>query len=142
MQPSHNTRRQHFRHPAEIPIEISSSTSVEKSTEYTHDISCDGLSFQSASALQVDHIVTLTIKLTKPRFEESARVIWCHELTTGYEIGVSFLEKDALFRIRMVEQVCHIEQYRKDVLKLQNRDLTSQEAALEWINKYATDFSR
>jgi hypothetical protein len=42
----------------------------------------------------------------------------------------------------MVEQVCHIEQYKADVLKKEGRELTGEEAAKEWILKYAKDFPR
>jgi hypothetical protein len=34
----------------------------------------------------------------------------------------------------------HIEHYRKEVERLEGRALTSQEAAGEWISKYAGDF--
>ena len=40
----------------------------------------------------------------------------------------------------MVEQICHIEQYRREVLKKEGRRLSSEEAASEWIVKYASDF--
>ena len=40
----------------------------------------------------------------------------------------------------MVEQVCPIEQYRHEMLKNEGRTLSSEEAALEWIQKYAPQF--
>ena len=45
-----------------------------------------------------------------------------------------------MFRARMVEQVCHIEQYRHEILKNEGRKLSSEAAALEWIQKYAPLF--
>ena len=45
-----------------------------------------------------------------------------------------------MFRARMVEQVCHIEQYKHQVLKKEGRKLSGEEAALEWIQKYAPQF--
>jgi hypothetical protein len=40
----------------------------------------------------------------------------------------------------MVEQVCAIEQYRGEVLENEGRELTAQEAAAEWIGRYAGRF--
>ncbi len=42
--------------------------------------------------------------------------------------------------MRMVEQVCHIERYRADVLEREGRALTGEQAAEEWIKRYAEDF--
>jgi hypothetical protein len=40
----------------------------------------------------------------------------------------------------MVEQICHIERYRNDVAQREGRQLTAEEAALEWISRYASSF--
>ena len=40
----------------------------------------------------------------------------------------------------MVEQICHIEHYRIKVKENDGRDLNIEEAAQEWIEKYARDF--
>jgi hypothetical protein len=45
-----------------------------------------------------------------------------------------------LDRARMVEQVCHIENYKKVVYQAEGRLLTAEEAAMEWISKYASQF--
>ncbi len=41
---------------------------------------------------------------------------------------------------RMVEQICHIEQYKNEILKAEGRQLDSKQAALEWIQKFASEF--
>jgi len=40
----------------------------------------------------------------------------------------------------MIEQLCHIERYRWKVQKEEGRLLTSEEAAVEWISRYAGVF--
>jgi hypothetical protein len=40
----------------------------------------------------------------------------------------------------MIEQICHIEHYRKEVKLAEGRELSSEEAADEWIKRYAGDF--
>jgi hypothetical protein len=57
-----------------------------------------------------------------------------------YEIGVAFEDSLDAFRIRMVEQVCQIERYRLSVLGCEGRELTTEEAAREWIARYADQF--
>ena len=40
----------------------------------------------------------------------------------------------------MVEQVCNIENYRRDVEQREGRKLTTEEAAKEWIKRDASSF--
>jgi hypothetical protein len=46
------------------------------------------------------------------------------------------------FRLRMESQCQEIEQYRQSVLNESGRELSLDEAAMEWIARYAADFSR
>jgi len=57
-----------------------------------------------------------------------------------FEIGIQFLDENDSFRVRMVEQICHIEQYKQEVFDKDGRQLSGEQAAVEWIQKYATDF--
>lgn len=50
-------------------------------------------------------------------------------------------ENDA-FRIRMENQCEEIEQYRLAVLRKDDRVLSPDEAALEWIERYAAAYDR
>jgi hypothetical protein len=45
------------------------------------------------------------------------------------------------FRARMVEQICHIERYHRQQLS-DGRFVSEEEAAIEWIAKYAGQFPR
>jgi hypothetical protein len=44
------------------------------------------------------------------------------------------------FLARMVEQVCHVDKYRKSVQRSECRVLSPEEAALEWVDKHAARF--
>ena len=76
----------------------------------------------------------------QPQFETNARVAWCHACDEDFELGVEFLDADDAFRARMVEQVCAIESYKNTILRTEGRSLSTQEAAMEWIDKYASQF--
>ena len=75
-----------------------------------------------------------------PPFDADGIVIWCHESEDGYRIGLRFNDDDVAFALRMIEQVCHIEHYRGEVLRNEGRRLSSEEAAAEWIEKFAASF--
>jgi len=57
-----------------------------------------------------------------------------------YDVGLRLLDPNDAFRVRMVEQVCHIEHYRNEISAREGRRLTSREAAVEWISKYSASF--
>ena len=133
--------RSYIRHPSDIPIEYQAderNTGINQ--EHLHDISPGGLSFSSAYPLDPGIMITIRISCVRPGFEARAQVVWCHREADGFLIGVVFIEQEDLFRARMVEQVCHIEHYRAEVLANEGRRLDGEQAAREWIQKFAVDF--
>jgi hypothetical protein len=52
------------------------------------------------------------------------------------------LSSQEAFRLRMLNQCRQIGEYRQAVLKKTGRLLTPDEAALEWIERYAATFDR
>jgi hypothetical protein len=130
--------RQFIRHPATIPIEVSSAEPLAQGT--LRNVSLGGLAFQSEVRFEPEAIVSVRIPFVTPAFETRARVIWCSARNGRFELGVQFLDPRDAFVGRMVEQVCHIENYRKVVREKEGRQLSAEEAAAEWINKYAAQF--
>ena len=47
---------------------------------------------------------------------------------------------EEVFRARMLEQVRQIRRYRKKILKDTGRLISLDEAAMEWIERYASSF--
>ena len=132
--------RQFIRHPVDVPIEIRCD-SAAPSVVHTRDISAGGLAFRSAGEVDPGARIEVRIPHVQPPFEAHARVVWCRESAYGdYELGVAFLDAEDAFLARMVEQVCYIEDYRRFVLMHEGRELSQDEAAAEWIAKYAAQF--
>lgn len=131
--------RSFIRHPTDIPIEIRLE---DQSCQHEplRNVSRGGLCFLHPQAAPVGSNVVVRIALTAPPFEAACRVTWCQADGNAWQVGVEFLDQDILFRLRMVEQICHIEQYRRTVRESQGRALSSQEAAIEWIERYAEAF--
>lgn len=134
--------RQYIRHPLSMPIEIRATPDhAPRAPCQTRDISVGGLAVRSPDALDPGAQVQIRIGYVEPVFEARARVIWCHpHREAGYELGMAFLDAEDAFAARMVEQICYIEDYRHTVLRQEGRQLDSEEAAAEWISKYAAHF--
>jgi hypothetical protein len=132
--------RQFIRHPADIPIEVSAGDQLAHATRHTYNVSLGGLAFQSDYELGPGIVVEVRIPFVRPAFETKARVVWCGAREGGFELGVEFLNPEDAFRARMVEQVCYIENYKREVYQTEGRLLTAEEAAMEWIGKYASRF--
>jgi hypothetical protein len=132
--------RSYLRHPSDIPIDVLPAQVDAGDTRVLHNVSHGGLSFSADQVHASGEIVRMRITLVSPVFEAVGKVVWCHGTDGHYIVGVEFLDEVDLFRARMVEQICHIEHYKKSLFEKEGRRLTSQEAALEWISKYAGDF--
>jgi hypothetical protein len=135
-----NPRRAFIRHTAGVPIEVRAVPGSPARTQQSVNVSVGGLSFTSDCDLEPGSTVGIRITEVEPPFEANARVVWSTPEGGRYCIGAQFLDSSDAFRARMVEQVCSIERYRKEVEEREGRVLTAQEAAAEWIGKYAGRF--
>jgi c-di-GMP-binding flagellar brake protein YcgR len=133
--------RRFIRHTADVPIEVRAVPGTAAVVQQGTNISEGGLAFVSDACLDAEGTIEVRIPEVDPPFEAHARVVWCRPEPDGqYLVGVQFLDAKDEFKARMVEQVCTIEKYRKDVREQEGRELDSQEAATEWITKYAGKF--
>ncbi|MFW1676803.1 hypothetical protein ACFVYJ_03365 [Pontibacter sp. JAM-7] len=124
-------------HPDEIPIELHPMPSL-----LTPEISHQQLKLlcHSASELSIGSSVGISIPQIESDFEVQGQIAACQPGEEGYQVTVAFQQPDNVMRIRMLEQLCYIHRYRKAVLLQEGRDLSEQEAALEWVAKYAALF--
>lgn len=134
--------REFIRHPTDIPIEVSQTSEHRSLSPTLSNISAGGLAFIQDRAYPQGSTLQIRIPYTEPPLLVDAQVVWCKPQSTAFEIGVRFLMPADAFKVRMVEQVCHIEQYKRDVEREEGRSLSGEEAASEWIAKYASGFPR
>ncbi|WP_371824019.1 PilZ domain-containing protein [Hahella sp. HN01] len=161
--------RQFIRHPTDIPIllekkrpskegsysesGVCTDTIIHKSpatvgvgccpaasSHCMQNISCGGVCCMSPTSYEVGEKVMVVIAFVRPTFRTPAQVIWCNDVGNGFEIGLRFMSEKDAFAARMVEQVCHIEHYKREVLATEGRRMSGEEAAIEWIEKHAPDF--
>ncbi len=131
--------RSYIRHPADIPIAIR-QTRGEATPLQLANISQGGLSLVSQRPWPQGTVLNVCIDLVEPTFCADVCVAWCRHHGDHYRIGVRFLDPDDVFTARMVEQVCHIEQYKREVQRRTGRRISSNQAAREWISRHAADF--
>jgi len=131
--------RQYIRHPTEIPVEVR-AVDGDGMQHRVRNLSLGGLSFHSGAEITLGSVVNLRITSVEPTFESEARVVWCMPVAQGFDLGVAFLNQEDAFRARMVEQICHIESYRRKLISDEGRTLTPEAAAREWIARFADSF--
>ncbi len=146
--------RRYFKHPNKMPIEfqIDQSAPVKAvGSDLRHPC---GLCFYTEQAVPTGSKIKVHIPVEEAcvspasgdaspaamRFSAGGHVAWCRAKGAGFSVAVSFDESANQYLLRMVEQVCHIESYRARVRDLHGRVLSPDEAASEWISKYAAVF--
>jgi hypothetical protein len=135
------TARQFIRHPADVPILIRYEAHATYVQRETKNVSFGGLAFSSDTRIEPDTMVSLRFPYLKPVFEvPTARVAWCESEGSRYAVGVQFVDSEEAYRVRMIEQLCYIESYRKEVGEREGRELTVDEAAFEWIERFGSSF--
>lgn len=132
--------RRFIRHPTSIPLDIS----VDKSTDSTQikDVGAGGLCFLSQHPIAENTPIQITIPIFEPKFDINGIVRWCNQEGSSFLIGVAFQQESAIFDIPLIEQICHIENYREQCNAEKGMELSSEEAAREWIEKYAATFPK
>lgn len=132
--------RTFIRHPAEVPISYSRSPDAAVKIKSLKNLSHGGLSFYTSENVPIGTVLQITIPNLKYHFCAKGTVVWSRKNNAHYQIGVKFSDDKSTFRMRMIEQVCYIDAYRKKVKTTEHRELSWKEASAQWIQKYAGEF--
>ncbi|GIX22257.1 MAG: hypothetical protein KatS3mg121_1040 [Gammaproteobacteria bacterium] len=132
------TARAYIRHPSDLPIRYRVQDGVS-GDRVLKNVSRGGLCFVADRPLLPGQRIEVEIPVARPPFRAEAVVVWSRS-QPPYETGVRFLDEHARYTLRLVEQICYIEHYRREILKHERRRLSGEEAAREWIEKYADRF--
>lgn len=132
--------RSFIRHPSDIPIECRLKRQGPGRRDRLKNLSAGGLCFETPEALRRGCAIQITIPIREPPFEVTGTIVWCRQTNHHYEVGVQFADAHTEFAVRMVEQICQIYHYQREVLEKEGRSLSGADAAAEWVAKYARDF--
>ena len=143
MQEDNTAIRRHVRHVTGIPVEVR----LEYHDDYHGEddtitnVSLGGLCFVASDRLDVDESVQVRFPVLNQEQRLNGKVVWCNKTARGYEVGLEFDDPEEVGRLRMIDQICQIESFRQQVEKTDGRKLSSEQAAREWVSRYAGDFS-
>ena len=129
-----------IRHPVEIPLEIKAMDVAVDSLRTHKLVGCVQLTFHFPMMIAVGVLLTVSIPSINAQEELHGQVSSLSQSKHGFMIGMSFQSEQEAFRMRMLEQLCHIEEYRQRTLLSEGRLLSQDQAASEWIDQYAAAF--
>jgi len=129
-----------LRHPYDIPIKVFALSPSESPNANFGQVEKIGLVFRSDVSLDINILVKITIPIVEPDFELLAYTCRCLKRGSAYEVGVVLMKEEDVMRVRMVEQICYIEHYRRVESEKVGHLISGNEAALKWVQKYAAKF--
>ncbi|MCF7917184.1 MAG: PilZ domain-containing protein [Candidatus Omnitrophica bacterium] len=142
-------KRNFLRHSMCFPLVFSliksplkKRTKPEKSK--TKNISRGGLLFSSKKGVGPDSLIRIKIPFQNKIFKIKAQVVHCDKNpnTKLYDIGVKFIRPQEAFKVKLIEQLYLISEYR-DLQSIRlGREISLQKASQEWIEKYSERFNR
>lgn len=131
--------RRYIRHPSTMPIDYHVRTG-DSGLQRLRNVSAGGICFSVEKPMEIGAKVGIGIRVGDQDFSAEGEVMWCRGINGHHDVGVRFQDAATVFTVRMVEQLCYIEQYRQQVLRDEGRKLSSEEAAAEWVGRFAADF--
>ncbi len=138
-------RRRYIRHLLVSPLEfqVNDDPSIAEKT-HTVDVSEGGLMFVARTPVEVGAMIKLKMPLYGKVFKINAKVVRASKNPdTGlFEVGVAFVTYSDAFKVKLIEQIYLIEEYRVLRSLQLGRDMSIQEASKEWIKRYSASKSR
>ncbi len=99
-----------------------------------------GLCFVSDKYIKPGTHLELTIPLRGNTEHFIGQVILVRKLEEQFEIGVWFDTREDAGRVRIVEQICHIENYLKQKRHQDGPFFSHERVAQEWVSRFASRF--
>lgn len=136
-------KRRFFRHPVSVPIQYQAISAKSSDKSASVDVSEGGMCFFSSQYLPVGTKLSLSIPVGHQLFKVKGQVAYCASSGGEYRFrtGVAFLDPASAFRAKLAEEILQISEYQKKISREEGREIGEEEAAREWIRRYAKDFS-
>ena len=147
-------RRRFIRHPlcftlAYRVIEKAPGKSDLKNPENnskstTINISMGGLLFAAKRPVKVDSIILVKLPFQDKIFHVKAKVVHCdmNPETKLYNIGCAFHRLGAAYKVKLVEQLYLISEFR-DLKSIElGKEVSLEQASEEWIKRYSDRFRK
>lgn len=137
-------RRRFIRHLLVNPLEFQVSENQEFEKTRTVNVSEGGLMFMSKNEAPMGAFIHLQMPLYDKLFKIKAKIVHCvkDESTGLFKVGVEFVTYADAFKVKLIEQIYLIEEYRVLRSLQLGKEMTLQEASKEWIKRYSERFEK
>ena len=129
-----------IKHPERFPLAYRKLRFWERSKIEDRQQSNTGLTFSSDNYQKPGNILEITIPTRKETHQFLARVVMVRQDENGYELGVWLLNAEDTPKLRIIEQICHIELYLNDKRYKDGPFLSPEKLTEEWISRFASQF--
>lgn len=129
-----------IQHPEQVQLKLTllSTKTRPNTTPCSLYLACNSNSpYQQGQCLQISYPSLDDNQQTIHGYIQSCQP--AQECPHTYQLVISFYDTDNLMQMRMLEQQSCIQLYQRE-LSHQGRPLNIQQAALEWIERYAAQF--
>ncbi|MDP5057352.1 MAG: energy transducer TonB [Marinomonas hwangdonensis] len=126
-------------HPKDLPLDITLIEDQPFPSISEARVGFVGITYVTLRPFDRGRSVRITLEEIDPNFCVSGRIAWCKKHSDGYHIAIEFPTEEECYCVRMIEQLSQIEHYRRQA-KHEGRRLNYNEAAGEWIQKFAASF--
>jgi hypothetical protein len=145
MEHTGNEKRKYIRHPLSYPLrtkvltEKNGNPVVKSSAE---NIGAGGLLFRSSVAMNRDAEVEINLSIEGRKFLLDGTVVRCDPVENGnYNVAVSFNRQDEVLKVRMMEQIVRIEEFKERLEHRCKKKLNFAWVAKLWIKRYSKGFA-
>jgi len=141
--------RKFIRHPMCMPLAykilvVGKKDDKEAKRSHTLNVSLGGLLFSSNHKVKAGTRIVIHMPFEDKLFKVKALVVRCmkNEETGLFDVGVSFQRIQEAFKVKMIEQIYLIAEFR-DLLSLQSgKQVSLEEASKKWIKRYSARFKK
>jgi hypothetical protein len=144
--------RRFIRHPLCFPLTYTvlekgparAAGAAEEKKSTSINVSMGGILFASRKPVKPDTMIVLKMPFQDKVFNIRARVVHCNKNpeTKLYNIGAAFHKLSAAYKVKLIEQLYLISEFR-DLKRIQlGKEITLENASKEWIKRYSARFKR
>ncbi|MCX5678875.1 MAG: PilZ domain-containing protein [Candidatus Omnitrophica bacterium] len=108
------------------------------------DISIGGILFSAKHPVKAGSVILIEMPFQDKIFNLRAMVAHCskNKETKLYNIGAAFQKLSAAYKVKLVEQLCLISEFR-DIRSIElGKQISLEKASKEWIKRYSSRFRR
>ena len=141
---THHEKRRYIRHLLVNPLEFQVTKEEGFQKSETIDVSEGGLLFVAKRDVPAGTMIDLQMPVYDKIFKIRARVVHSRkdESSALYRIGVEFESYADAFKVKLIEQIYLIEEYRVLRSLQDGKDMSLKEASQEWISRYSKRFKK